>query len=259
MQFTFTFSRKPYNIRRQQVLTPPYKPETHSKPLPDKRTAKMNLEQLDHIRAMIARARARDPWSTQLTELLDRRTTHLHTAIKLPPEQASPVLARFVLRYIAHVPDFIEAIADLTREAGIDSEVKPLLNIACGYFVSPPNILAGRSRLATLLDEAYLAHRLLEEVNDRFIAQCGIPLAPMDMTRANIIVHELIGEPFANELDQAVLFSAELLLDQHRFEGKNFRRYVALHKQRGWSEELNRWPCLAENLDIDVRFGGNHS
>jgi hypothetical protein len=71
---------------------------------------------------------------------------------------------------------------------------------------------------------------------------------------ANIIAHELIGEPFANELDQAVLFSAELLLNEHKLEGDNVRQYVNQHQHHGWEEELKRWPCLAEDLVIDVEF-----
>ena len=86
------------------------------------------------------------------------------------------------------------------------------------------------------------------------MAKSGIPLAPMDMTVANIIAHELIGEPFANELDQAVLFSAELLLNEHGFEGANISHYVTAHRDRGWSQELERWPCLVEDLSISVEF-----
>ncbi len=144
----------------------------------------------------------------------------------------------------------------MAREAGIAAEVEPLLKIASDYFLSPPSLVDGHDPLEALLDEAYLAHRLLEEVNDRFMAQSGIPLAPMDMTMPNIIAHELIGEPFANELDQAVLFSAELLLNEHRLEGENVRRYVHQHRQEGWDKELARWPCLQADLTIEVDFGG---
>jgi len=179
----------------------------------------------------------------------------LHTAIKLPDQAAAAALEDFVVRYLEQVPEFIGAIAEITREAGIDDQVQPLLDIACEYFLSPPDLINGHSQMEALLDEAYLAHRLLEEINDRFISQGGIPLAPMDTTRANVIAHELIGEPFANELDQAVLFSAELLLNEHPFEGPNFDRYIERHKTLGWDEELQRWPCLATKLDIDLRFG----
>jgi hypothetical protein len=155
------------------------------------------------------------------------------------------------------VPEFIEAISDITKEAGIFDGILPLLNIASDYFLAPPDIIGEHGQLEALLDEAYLAHRLLEEVNDRFIGYCGIPLAPMDMTRANVIAHELIGEPYANELDQAVLFSAELLLNQYSFAGESFQYYISMHKSRGWSQELKRWPCLTEDLAIVLDFSNS--
>src|SRR5690606_41595098 len=96
---------------------------------------------------------------------------------------------------------------------------------------------------------------LLDVVNYRFIGYCGLPLAPMDMTRANILAHALIAEPFANELDQAVLFSAQLLLNEYGFSGENFQRFIDAHRPRGWSEELERWPCLTDDLAIAVEFG----
>lgn len=209
---------------------------------------------LSPLRLLIQQAQEQDLASGQLHDFLEQRHPQLHAAIKLPAEQAAARLADFVLRYIRHVPDFLEAMTLLCKEAGIYSEVAPVLNIAKDYFLSPPSLVCEHSQMQALLDEAYLAHRLLEEVNDRFMAQSGVPLAPMDMTLANIIAHELIGEPFANELDQAVLFSAELLLNEHRLEGENLRRYAIVHQHRGWEYELKRWPCLVEDLAIGVDF-----
>jgi hypothetical protein len=209
---------------------------------------------LIRIRRLIENAKQNELASPQLTRLLQLRAQHLHDAIKLPHAEAEQLLAKFVVRYIAQVPEFIEAISEITQEAGIFDGILPLLNIASDYFLTPPDIIGNHSHLEALLDEAYLAHRLLEEVNDRFIGYCGIPLAPMDMTRANVIAHELIGEPYANELDQAVLFSAELLLNEYSFAGESFQHYIALHKSRGWSQELTRWPCLTEDLAIVLDF-----
>jgi hypothetical protein len=209
------------------------------------------------IRKLILNAKQHDCTKQQLTLWLSERVHHLHDAIKLPHEEAAGLLSQFVIRYIEQVPDFIEAIADMSLESGIYDGVAPLLNIASDYFLAPPEIVENQSPLEALLDEAYLVHRLLEEINDRFIGYCGIPLAPMDMTRANVVAHELIGEPFANELDQAVLFSAELLLDQYSFSGENFEHYIAMHKHRGWSVELQRWPCLTENLAIVLDFNND--
>ncbi|WP_323813635.1 hypothetical protein [Cellvibrio sp. NN19] len=214
---------------------------------------------LNPIRQLIRQAQEQDAATNKLLEFVECRKQRLHAAIKLPEQQAATQLADFVVRYIKHVPDFIDAIRSMAQEAGIASEVEPLLKIASDYFMSPPSIVGPHSQLEALLDEAYLAHRLLEEVNDRFMAMSGIPLAPMDMTVANVIAHELIGEPFANELDQAVLFSAELLLNEHQFDGANFTDYVNAHRDNGWTEELERWPCLTDDLSISVDFDPNHT
>ena len=209
---------------------------------------------LNPIRQLIRQAQEQDAATNKLLEFVECRMQRLHAAIKLPEQQAATQLADFVVRYIKHVPDFIDAIRSMAQEAGIANEVEPLLKIASDYFMSPPSIVGPHSQLEALLDEAYLAHRLLEEVNDRFMAMSGIPLAPMDMTVANVIAHELIGEPFANELDQAVLFSAELLLDEQGFTGEHIEDYVLTHKVKGWQQELERWPCLMEDLSISVEF-----
>lgn len=214
---------------------------------------------LNPIRQLIRQAQEQDAATNKLLEFVECRKQRLHAAIKLPEQQAATQLADFVVRYIKHVPDFIDAIRSMAQEAGIANEVEPLLKIASDYFMSPPSIVGPHSQLEALLDEAYLAHRLLEEVNDRFMAMSGIPLAPMDMTVANVIAHELIGEPFANELDQAVLFSAELLLNEHQFDGANFTDYVNAHRDNGWTEELERWPCLTDDLSISVDFDPNHT
>lgn len=211
-------------------------------------------EQIGQIRDIIDSATERQGETASLVERLAERAPSLHTAISLPQDSAPLLLADFVVRYIEHVPDFIQAIYEIAQEANLTKDVQPLLHIATDYFLKPPDLIADHSQLESLLDEAYLAHRLLEEINDRFIQRCGQPLVPMDTTRANLIAHELIGEPFANELDQAVLFSAELLLSEYSFTGAAFEQFFVRHQQNGWSVELSRWPCLAADRAIFLNF-----
>ena len=45
----------------------------------------------------------------------------------------------------------------------------PFLDTAEDYFLNPPQHLPADGGLEALLDEAFLAHRLLEEVNDHHI------------------------------------------------------------------------------------------
>lgn len=218
----------------------------------------MTLDQISQIRKLVQQAREQDVSGAHLTALLASRIARLHSAIKLPSKSVF-LLTDFVTRYVEQVPNFIEVIANTAEKAGIYDGVAPLLSIACDYFLSPPDIVNGERQLGSLLGEAYLAHRLLEEVNDKFIGCCGVPLAPMDMTRANIIAHELIGEPFANELDQAVLFSAELLLNEYRFTGTNLQHYINAHRNHDGSTALQPWPCLTHDVAIAIEFGAGHA
>jgi len=209
---------------------------------------------MNAIREIINRAKSQDGAREKLIDFLEKRRPFLHSSILLPDSQSVEPLADFVERFVSHVPDFIDAIEQIIQEAKIEQEVQPILKIAANYFLSPPDLITESSHIVALLDEAYLAHRLLEEVNDRFMAQTGVPLTPMDNTTANLIAHELIGEPFANLLDQAVLFSAELLLNEQKLESESIHQYVKTHKKRGWSLEIKRWPCLADELKIHLQF-----
>jgi len=217
----------------------------------------MDITDVDAIRTTITLAQAHEADNGHLRQILRQEIPNLHGAIRLPDDSAVETLLDFVTRYIEHVPDFLEAIETITRQAGIHEQADAFLDIARDYFLKPPEVVVGHTGMDALLDEAYLAHRLMEEVNDRFIGHCGIPLAPMDMTRANLIVHHLIGEHFANELDEAVQYSVELLLNRDSFFAEpGFQAYIDEHHQRGWSEELTRWPCLADHVDIDLDFSG---
>jgi hypothetical protein len=212
------------------------------------------LERLEQVRALIDDTLCCPTDTAALVAHLQQNNHRRHSAIDLAPHSAALQLAGFVVRYIEHAPEFIEAIYTITAEADLEAQVTPLLSIAVDYFLHPPELLQANNALLLVFYQAYLAHRLLEEINDRFIALCGSPLAPMDTTRANVVAHELIGEPYATELGQAVLFSADLLLYQYPFKGPAFERFFAQHRQHGWSVELSRWPCLAADRAIFLNF-----
>jgi len=218
--------------------------------------------QIDEIKDRIAQAIAHEQSTALLQNQFASNIDRLHNAITLPENNEVSALMDFVVQYIEHVPKFIEAISSIADDAGIDEYSQTFLAIARDYFVSPPKAITSNehSGLIGLMDEAYLAHRLIEELNDRLIGQIGIPLAPMDMTRSNIIIHHLIGEPFANELDLAVHYSVESLIPRDKlFKSDVFLSYIDDHKKHGWTNELNRWPCLANDLSISLRFENTSS
>lgn len=199
-----------------------------------------------------------DAENTDLRLFVDRRLPQLHYAISATRAHIS--LHEFILRYIAQIPEFIEIIYKIALDNGFLGDIKLLINLATDYFLSPPSAIPESQTLLGLLDEAYLAHRLLEEINDRLMAQIGAPLLPMDSTTANLIVHDIIGEPFANELDAAALFASDTVFNNSAIgSSQAMRHYIQTHAAIGWEDVLARWPSLAENLGLTLSFASTRT
>lgn len=224
----------------------------------------MSEQRILHIRESISVARELEKKNQTLKAFVAVRLPNLHRIVSLPEENREEYLVEFVTSYIQHVPDFIEALHELTESAGIHDYAEVFLTIAEDYFIDPPELVNDHSGLHQLIDEAYLAHRLFEEVNDRVTINCGLPLAPMDMTMSNIIIHEMLGDEFANQLDLAVHYSIESFFKAEHFsDNPQFVEYMEKRKQIGWQDTLEKWPCLAGDsaisLDLDSDIPGEVS
>lgn len=206
------------------------------------------------LRQLIAQARQQEAGEQTLARFLQTHLERLHPSIRLPENDAPGVLSAFVIAYIEEVPDVLDAAADVAREAGIEAAVKPVLKIAELFFLQPPTLVAGHEGLEGLLDEAYLAHRLVEEVNDRYIAHLGQPLIPLDTTRANLIAHQLIGEPFANQLDEAVHHALAGMLDDSSFDQPSVQAYRERLAAPNTASAWQRWPCLSQQLGVELQL-----
>jgi len=204
------------------------------------------------LREQIKRAHLHEAATHQLKTLLEQQLPHLHPSIHLPTEDAQGVLTRFVTAYIDQVPEMLEAANQVAREAGIESQIKPVLKIAEQYFAQPPVLLAQHTGLHCLLDEAYLAHRLVEEVNDVYIKHFNQPLIPLDTTVANLIAHQLIGEEFANQLDEAVHHSVDEMLDEESFALEAVEAYREKLSSPDTGAAWSRWPCLSRQLGVGL-------
>ncbi|MBL0949742.1 MAG: hypothetical protein IBJ08_03330 [Pseudomonas sp.] len=208
------------------------------------------------LRQLITQARQQESGSQALAHFLQAQLDRLHPSIRLPEDDASGALTAFVIAYIEEVPDVLDAAAEVAREAGIEAAVKPVLKIAEHFFLQPPALMEGHEGLEGLLDEAYLAHRLVEEVNDRYIAHLGQPLIPLDTTRANLIAHQLIGEPFANQLDKAVHHALAGMLDDASFDQPSVQAYRERLAAPDTASAWRRWPCLSQQLGVELQLKG---
>lgn len=208
------------------------------------------------IREQISRAQQHEADTGLLARQLAVQLPHLHTAITLPELDKNAVMTRFISAYIDQVPDLLDAANDVAREAGIESQIKPVLKIAEQFFVQPPHVMEGHTGLESLLDEAYLAHRLVEEVNDLYIKHFNQPLIPLDTTVANLIAHQLIGETFANELDEVVHHAVDEMLDDESFALESVEAYRKTLSSPDTGKAWSRWPCMSKQLGIGLDLQG---
>ncbi|PAU86803.1 hypothetical protein CK507_14010 [Pseudomonas sp. WN033] len=197
------------------------------------------------LRQRVSEAQQQTGLRSALRSWLEQRIPALHPAIS-SQDQALDTFQGFVEAYICQVPDILEAAQSVADATGLRPALIPVLKVAEAFFLQPPQLPEEHQGLLALLDEAYLAHRLVEEVNDLYVAEGGEPLIPMNTTRANLIVHQLLGEPFANHLDAAVDEAVSGLLPS-RLELKDADPE---RRQALWEE----WPCMSQQLGLDIRL-----
>ncbi|MBN1996491.1 DUF1232 domain-containing protein [candidate division KSB1 bacterium] len=123
--------------------------------------------------------------------------------ISLPASQRSQVI-NFIKQYIEHVPAILETIETTARSQGVLPQISPMLQAGEAYFFAPVDVIPDHLGLLGLVDDAYLAHSLVQKLSDAYKKQTGQGLIPVDTHGANTFIRGLIGEPHASMLDAAV-------------------------------------------------------
>ena len=206
------------------------------------------------LRHSIEQAKRLEEENGHLAAQLSHKAPSLHRAIKMPIDNAVTALLDFVVCYTEHVPQFVDVLSIIGSNAHCSEHTDAVANACTEVFNKPATKQDERKGLATLMTQAYIAHRLIEEVNEHFVMQYHEPLIPMDMTRSNLIIHQLIGEPQANHLDLIAQDLAEQLernylrLDSGALD-QNASREIA------WGIELSHWPCLTDTLAVNLLLG----
>ena len=166
------------------------------------------------IREIISAAQRSERETGQLRRRLEEKLPQLRQSLVLPETNPVNALMAFISDYVESVPGCLALVTSVSKRLGFHDYAAPFLHMAEDYFLQPPEGLPKDGGLQALLDEAFLAHRLLEEVNDHNIRHLQRPLLPLDMTEANIIVHHLLGDAFATRLEHLVQFTAGQLLER---------------------------------------------
>ena len=202
------------------------------------------------------------PLSNQNSEFLiaylNERVQHLHESIRLRESDGTAALASFIKKYIELVPDLITAFEDFIAHAGVNGEIARQLTTAKEFLDVPMDIMTAEEGLEANMYQAYLAHRLLEELNDTLNAQYNCPVIPVNMTRSNLIVHHIIGEPFANQIDSAIQLLNDKLLASLK-KNQSLSRKLQDYTSALGNDPSDRFPCLTESSNIRLLFKSQNS
>jgi len=182
-----------------------------------------------------------------------RRSLHdtlpqLHRSIQLPQRDAPLHITCFVIRYIQVIPLWMERLETLCKAGGLD--FFPVRDLIAHSFREIPERQPYEYGLSAILDEAYLAHRVMEEINDCLQPVCGTPLLPMDPMIANLVVRELLGEFLACQLDDL----AGILLQRFEVAELDPAHLVSLIlRKQQFDDEPGEWPDFASHMQIELR------
>lgn len=205
---------------------------------------------INAIRNLIEDALLQEQQNQLLAKHIERLIPSLHPSIRLPQSDGAGALVGFVETYVRHVPDFIASVRAIASQAGIYRFVEPFLSVSEAFFLNPPEITDGREGLEAHMGAAFLTHRLLEEVNDIFMARTGFPLLALDMTSANLVIHALIGEPYSNQLDSAVgHIVAQMMSEQGVFQSAEFNQFLNQYSE---DKSTDDWESLARQHGIEI-------
>lgn len=166
------------------------------------------------IKDSISAALQQEAQTGEFRQKLQEQLPDIQRKLVLPDDAPVDALMDFVVSYAESVPGSLNLVTAVSKRLGFFDYAAPFLHMAEDYFLRPPELLPGGGGLEALLDEAFLAHRLLEEVNDHHIRHLQRPLLPLDMTEANLIVHYLLGDELATRLEHLVQFTASHLLER---------------------------------------------
>lgn len=213
------------------------------------------MEERPDMRQVIALAQANEAATGRLANKLKTKVNSIQRNIALPEAEGVETLMRFINQYIEHVPRLVDALSEAAEQTEMLGEVAPLINFIEDFFIYGSNVPIEKRGLEELLDEAYLAHRLVEEVNDRYMVEAKAPLLTLDMTTANLIVHSLIGEPFANELDEVAMEASGAVMQNRRLtDSESFRRNAEEQRMRMWTEAWTHWSDVYELKNLELQM-----
>lgn len=204
---------------------------------------------------IIDQARRQEARSGAFLRQMKEKAARLPGSVVVDGYQPATSLFQFAVEYIEMAPRLVECVDACAREAGITELFQPFIDAAIRYFTQPSVLLVRYDGLDGLLIRAYLCHRLMEEMHDNNRSIRASELIDLEATRANLLVHELIGEPFANELDDAITVTVLQIAGTPDYYNLDLDPFVDQVNNQAWDWMRQYWENLLERNHIRFALG----
>ena len=112
--------------------------------------------------------------------------------------------AQFVIGYLEQVPYMLKVALTAARNVGLEDEMHQVVDMVQSYWEQDEDIIPDHLGVIGLLDDAYCSLTTLQTFSDHYQLQTGKHLFPDDLTAANRVMREIIGEPYVGDLDRFV-------------------------------------------------------
>lgn len=110
----------------------------------------------------------------------------------------------FICNYLEQVPYLLTVAWTSARNVGLETEVTSILKMVESYWIEDDDVIPDSIGIFGLLDDAYCSLSSLQTLSDLYRMQSGKHLFPDDLTAANKVMRNIIGEPYITELDKLV-------------------------------------------------------
>lgn len=204
---------------------------------------------------IIDQARRQEARSGAFLRQMKEKAARLPGSVVVDGYQPATSLFQFAVEYIEMAPRLVECVDACAREAGITELFQPFIDAATRYFTQPSVLLVRYDGLDGLLIRAYLCHRLMEEMHDNNRSTRASELIDLEATRANLLVHELIGEPFANELDDAITVTVLQIAGTPDYYDLDLEPFIDQVNNQAWDWMRQYWENLLERNHIHFALG----
>lgn len=204
---------------------------------------------------IIDQARRKEARSGTFLRQLHEKVAALPAAVTIEGYQPATCLFQFVVEYIEMAPRLIECVEACAREAGKADLFEPFVNAAIRYFTQPSALLVRYDGLDGLLIRAYLCHRLMEEMYENNRCTRASEIVDIEATRANLLAHQLIGEPFANELDDSITVTVLQIAGTPDYYELNLDPFVEQVNNAAWDWMRHYWENLLVRNHIRFSLG----